>query len=721
MPGCCVFGCANISGRDRSQDNSTISYHTFPTSKLRRTWIQKINRKNWTPTKHSVVCSLHFRPGDFEPDMYAKIMGTKPRRRLKHGVIPSLFLRGEQKYHLSSDTSASRERQSLYLSRRQRVEEEDYVQNLLNTTTTNSDQNIQDSAIKACDKAAQIRPSVSDFSVQTPRKPSTVSVSVQTDICSTLTSADESDESSTSSEITDDDIMFSSSDSHVSDVDDEAPTKTFMTSQPRVFLTFIDNIFELLKFCPSCGSPVEQEYQHVSFEGGMLCVTLTCLGGCTYNWTSQPTLSKQRSRSGSGDFQLAASFVLCGGTYALLKGFSDCMQMGIVSAQTYHKIQHDYIAPVVFSAWSAQQHVLLQELSEKTNVRLAGDARCDSPGFSAKYSTYTVMDYDSGYVVCGRVVQLGQEEKSSVGMEKVGLKSCLDEILSHEVSVSVLTTDRSPSVIKMMKAEFPKIDHQFDIWHLAKSIKKNLLCVSKKKSTAVLNDWLRSIINHLYFSAQNCDGNPEKLVELWLSELKHICGVHRWQPSVRFKEVLCCLHEELDDELRAQGLEKKYLQPSSEAFKALESVVASPSLLLSLQHCTQALSTASIENLHSVMLKYTPKRLHFGSTAMNLRTCLAFLDHNYSIEVKHLNRFKYQYSKVSGRWVARRTYSAKEFSWRQDLLNDALVLRQSGVLPPDCNAPFSHIPTPRNVAPVPMPSKAQLQALYKENTRHVHV
>ena len=102
-------------------------------------------------------------------------------------------------------------------------------------------------------------------------------------IFSTHASSYESDESSKSSEITDDDIMFSPSDSHVSDADVEAPTKTSMTSQPRVFLTFIDNIFELLKFCPSCGSPVDEEYRHVIFEGGMLCVTLTCLRDCTYN------------------------------------------------------------------------------------------------------------------------------------------------------------------------------------------------------------------------------------------------------------------------------------------------------------------------------------------------------------------------------------------------------------------------------------------------------
>lgn len=39
-------------------------------------------------------------------------------------------------------------------------------------------------------------------------------------------------------------------------------------------------------------------------------------------------------------------------------------------------------------------------------LNLDGDSRCDSPGHSAKYGTYTLIDEDIGNVVAFQVVQV---------------------------------------------------------------------------------------------------------------------------------------------------------------------------------------------------------------------------------------------------------------------------------------------------------------------------
>ncbi|KAL7381559.1 hypothetical protein ABVT39_007691, partial [Epinephelus coioides] len=41
--------------------------------------------------------------------------------------------------------------------------------------------------------------------------------------------------------------------------------------------------------------------------------------------------------------------------------------------------------------------------------------------------------------------------------------------------------------------------------------------------------------------------------------------------------------------------------------------------------------TGSVEVYHNVMLKYLPKRLHFGYDTMVARTQLAILDNNYNV------------------------------------------------------------------------------------------
>ena len=66
-----------------------------------------------------------------------------------------------------------------------------------------------------------------------------------------------------------------------------------------------------------------------------------------------------------------------------------------------------------------------QELVNKGGINLNGDGRCDSPGHSAKYGTYTLMDNDSGKVVAFRVVQVS-EVTSSNAMEKEGFKRCIE-------------------------------------------------------------------------------------------------------------------------------------------------------------------------------------------------------------------------------------------------------------------------------------------------------
>lgn len=85
MTQCSVFGCNN-----NSSTNKECSYHRIPSklsqTQLRKLWINRIGRKNWTPASNAVVCSKHFLESDFVEDMQARLMGTKPKKILKGKV-----------------------------------------------------------------------------------------------------------------------------------------------------------------------------------------------------------------------------------------------------------------------------------------------------------------------------------------------------------------------------------------------------------------------------------------------------------------------------------------------------------------------------------------------------------------------------------------------------------------------------------------------------------
>ena len=106
-----------------------------------------------------------------------------------------------------------------------------------------------------------------------------------------------------------------------------------------------------------------------------------------------------------------------------------------------------------------------------SNVEVVGDGRCDSPGHSAKYGTYSLMDSTTNQLICFIVVHVANAG-NSVAMEKYGLIKILDSLEETGVNVACLTTDRHISIRKYMREDRSKILHQFDIWHVSKSVKK---------------------------------------------------------------------------------------------------------------------------------------------------------------------------------------------------------------------------------------------------------
>lgn len=84
-----------------------------------------------------------------------------------------------------------------------------------------------------------------------------------------------------------------------------------------------------------------------------------------------------------------------------------------------------------------------------TDVILGGDARCDSPGYSAKYGSYTLMDLQTKKILDFQLIQ-SNEVKDSTHMELEGLKRALG-FLKDYVNIKEVVTDRHSSIKKYMR------------------------------------------------------------------------------------------------------------------------------------------------------------------------------------------------------------------------------------------------------------------------------
>ena len=86
---------------------------------------------------------------------------------------------------------------------------------------------------------------------------------------------------------------------------------------------------------------------------------------------------------------------------------------------------------------------------------------------------------------------------------------------------------------------------------------KKLGKVGQQKGHTALLPWIRSISNHLWWSAKTCNGDPDLLVAKWTSIVHHIVNVHEWD-SDKFSY---CVHEPIDNTCDC----KKWLIPNDTA------------------------------------------------------------------------------------------------------------------------------------------------------------
>lgn len=136
---------------------------------------------------------------------------------------------------------------------------------------------------------------------------------------------------------------------------------------------------------------------------------------------------------------------------------------------TFYNLQKLYLTPAITSVWRMHQSALIEGLKANGSpLVLGGDGRCCSPGHTAKYGTYSMMDLESGKILDIQLVQ-SNEVKNSHAMELEGLQRSLHFLIEEcSLQISHLVTDRHSSVKKYMREKQPDIVHWFDVWHVAK-------------------------------------------------------------------------------------------------------------------------------------------------------------------------------------------------------------------------------------------------------------
>ncbi len=483
------------------------------------------------------------------------------------------------------------------------------------------------------------------------------------------------------------------------------------------FIVFEENLTNLVEMtrCPKCGAPVCTMEKSVSGT----CVSYNVQYLCNdphISWSAQPHLRSGRSKVPAGNIIACASTLYTGLTFSRIQSFCDVFNLSMVSESTFYDVQSSLLIPVVGEAWHQEQELMKVQLKEDGSpLTLAGDGRCDSPGFCAKYCTYSLLDTATEKIVNYELVQVTQTGTSQA-MEKYGFCKTVDGLLEEGVSIGTLVTDRHVGIRSVMRKHYSHINHQFDVYHIANNIRKKLTELARLKKHATLAPWMKSVQNHIWFSSRQCDGNPEKLVELFTSIIYHVAGKHSWSGN---QYVNCCLHGPLDPDKQAGKLWLK-----GATLQALKDIIFNPTLLRDIRQISLFCHTGRLESYHSNLLVYCPKRQEFDFACMQARTELAILHHNANVGRKQATvkkpteksmsegsaRYKMAWKKQTASWVARPAYEASSTDHLQALVLRVLQVADKGI---DVSAYKPSKPTAKNIAKKEAPEKSWLISRHK--------
>ena len=318
--------------------------------------------------------------------------------------------------------------------------------------------------------------------------------------------------------------------------------------------------------------------------------------------------------------------------------------------------------------------------------------------------TYTLMDSETDKVLSFFIAHVSNAGTSQ-RMETYAFKKVLDMILDVGIIISSLTTDRHKSIKKIMREKYSDILHQFDIWHISKNIKQDLRTATKPKKHEPLKPWVKSIINHFWWSCGTCEGNVDILKEKWVSILNHVIDIHAWDDCTLFHE---CSHAPMSNEMRET---KKWLVKGSPSYETLKSTVMNEKRFKDLKYLTQFRHSGELEVLHALYNAYCSKRFAFSYEGMYARTQVAIMDHNsgvgrsQAVTKRGKVRFKTVYTKVSAPWVAKKIMEDKDKSYIREILFTIWEVTEKKLSGPELEA------VPKHIAPVSNPGKeAVIQA-----------
>ena len=194
----------------------------------------------------------------------------------------------------------------------------------------------------------------------------------------------------------------------------------------------------------------ESSINSTKAEGGVLTVTWVCSKGHSGVWNSSALLGKRRGQNVFASTALtAAGVVISGNNFEKIQMMMKFCNIHFVSESTFNRIQSLCLLPAVRELWERMKCRVWDGLKD-TPLVLSGDGRNDSPGHSAKYSVYTLMEHFLDVIIDVEIVDVRETRGVSCTMERLALRRLIERTMK-DLHIKETVTDASSMIIKLLR------------------------------------------------------------------------------------------------------------------------------------------------------------------------------------------------------------------------------------------------------------------------------
>ena len=202
--------------------------------------------------------------------------------------------------------------------------------------------------------------------------------------------------------------------------------------------------------CPHESCTESSKVASYKLSGGVLQVSWSCPNGHGGYWVLSKVLCQKKGQNiFSTSLLLALGLVLSGNHYDKLMLFCKFLGLDFISRQTFNRMQTHYIIPSITSFWEDIKGEVWKVLMNE-QIILCGYGRNDSPGHSAKYCVYVLMEQFLDVIVDIEVTDKRETGGISTNMEVYTLKKLLERIVG-KLLVAEIVTDASAAVMKLVR------------------------------------------------------------------------------------------------------------------------------------------------------------------------------------------------------------------------------------------------------------------------------